>query len=331
MPTAPPRCTIESSSGATDVGTADLAPVVDRARALATLGTAANTRRCYASAWRSFREWTTDHQLAALPATSETVALYVADLSDRLRASSLRLHLAAIGSAHRSAQLVDPTKAESVRKVMRGIRRAQTAISTSKKPLRLRELRLILDAMPDGLNAARDRALLLLGFALGARRSELVALNVDDLETLPEGLRVFIARSKTDQEGEGRAVGVPYASRPDLCPVRAVTAWFDASGITDGAVFRRVDRWGTIGARLGDRSVSIVVKDRAALAGLDPGPLGAHSLRAGLATEAAAAGASERAIMGQTGHRSLRVLRTYIHEGSLWRNNAAAAALERRE
>lgn len=310
---------------------ADLAPTVARARALAELGTSPATRRAYGAAWRSFRAWTTARELPTLPTSPDVVALYLADQAERLKPSTLGLHLAAIASAHRAAGVDDPTKAEAVRVVMRGLRRAQGVAPDSKAPLRVRELWAMLEAMDDGLRARRDRALLLLGFALGARRGELVALDVGDLVDVPEGIEVTIRRGKTDQEGAGRRAGVPYASRPELCPVRAVRAWMEAAAVTDGSLFRGVNRWGTVGGRLSGRAVARVVQDRAALAGFEPSSFGGHSLRAGLATEAAAAGASERAIMGQTGHRSLRVLRGYIRGGSLFRDNAAAAALEKRD
>lgn len=309
----------------------DLAPTVARARALAELGTSDATRRAYGSAWRSFRRWTAARELPTLPTVPDVVALYLADQAERLKPSTLGLHLAAIASAHRAASAEDPTKAEAVRVVMRGLRRAQGVAPDRKAPLRVRELWAILGAMDDGLKAQRDRALLLLGFALGARRSELVALDVGDLVEVPEGIEVTIRRAKTDQEAAGRRAGVPYASRPELCPVRAVRAWLAVSEITDGALFRQINRWGTLGGRLSGRAVARVVQDRAALAGFDPAGFGGHSLRSGLATEAAAAGASERSIMGQTGHRSLRVLRGYIRAGSLFRDNAAAAALEKRD
>ena len=172
----------------------------------------------------------------------------------------------------------------------------------------------------------RDRALLLLGFAGALRRSELVGLDVADVTEGTDGLTVHLRRSKTDQEGAGRTVGIPYGSNPATCPVRAWRAWLEVSGVAEGAAFRPVDRHGHIGGtRLSAQAVALVLKRHAARAGIDPGEVAAHSLRAGLATSAAAAGVPERVIAEQTGHRGTAMLRRYIREGSLFRENAASA------
>ena len=171
----------------------------------------------------------------------------------------------------------------------------------------------------------RDRALLLAGFAGAFRRSELVGLDVSDLEFNSAGLIVNIRRSKTDQEGQGRKVGLPYGSTPVTCPVRALEAWLAVLGTDEGPLFRGINRHGHLaGRRLTAQSVALVIKRRAAQAGMETRDLAGHSLRAGLATAAAAAGVSERAIMAQTGHRSLATLRKYLREGSLFLENAAA-------
>jgi integrase len=184
----------------------------------------------------------------------------------------------------------------------------------------------MLDVLDIDLAGCRDRALLLLGFAGALRRSELVGLDVADLTEGTDGLRVRLQRSKTDQEGVGRTVGIPYGSNPVTCPVRAWLAWLEVSGITEGAAFRPVDRHGRIGTtRLSGQAVALVLKRHAARAGLDPGEMAGHSLRAGLATSAAAAGVPERVIAEQTGHKGTAMLRRYIREGSLFRENAASA------
>jgi integrase len=170
----------------------------------------------------------------------------------------------------------------------------------------------------------RDRALLLIGLAGSFRRSELVALNVDDVQVIGDGLVVTLRRSKTDQEGEGRKVGIPYGSNPETCPVRALRAWQEASGIEAGALFRSVSRHGKIGGRLSGFAVAIIVKRYAGAVGLEAAGYSGHSLRAGLATAAAIRGASERSIMAQTGHKSAAMVRRYIRDGSLFRENAAA-------
>jgi len=179
--------------------------------------------------------------------------------------------------------------------------------------------------LPSGARGDRDRALLLVGFAAALRRSELVALDVNDVVARPEGLVVNIRRSKTDQEGAGRKVGVPYGSHPQTCPVRAVEAWRQAGRIDEGALFLSFDRRGRqTQQRLHPSAVPRIVPRALAATGADPEPYSAHSLRAGLATAAAEAGVSERAIMAQTGHRGVVVARGYIREGSLFRENAAA-------
>lgn len=172
----------------------------------------------------------------------------------------------------------------------------------------------------------RDRALLLLGFAGALRRSELVALDHDDLQITREGVIVTLRRSKTDQDGLGRQIGIPSGSNPLTCPVRAVQAWLEIATISEGPLFRAVHRQATISDRcLSGRSVALIVKRRAHLAGLDATTVSGHLLRAGLATSAAAAGVSERVIAEQTGHKSMTVLRTYIRVRSLFTENAASA------
>lgn len=161
----------------------------------------------------------------------------------------------------------------------------------------------------------------------GFRRSELVSLDVEDLKFTDDGLEVVLRRSKTDQEGEGRKLGIPYGGTPLTCPVRAVRDWLEHASLTlsEGRLFRHVSRGGKVGrARLGDRAVALIVKKRALLAGFDPAEFAGHSLRAGLATSAAKAGKGERAIMKQTGHRSAAVLRRYIRDAELFDDNAAA-------
>jgi integrase len=171
----------------------------------------------------------------------------------------------------------------------------------------------------------RDRALLLLGFAGALRRSELVGLDLADVTEGTDGLTVHLRRSKTDQEGTGRTVGIPFWSNPVTCPVRAWRDWLEVSSITEGPAFRPVDRHGRIGpTRLSAPAVALVLKRHAARAGLDPGEVAGHSLRAGLATSAASAGVPERVIAEQTGHRGTAMLRRYIREGSLFRANAAS-------
>jgi integrase len=182
----------------------------------------------------------------------------------------------------------------------------------------------MLDKLPATRVGLRDRAVLLLGFAGAFRRSELVSLDVADLEFSSAGLIVTLRKSKTDQKGAGRRIGIPYGSTEGTCPVRAVQAWLETARISDGPVFRPLDRFQRVQTtRLSDKAVALIVKRRAKAVGLDPTRYAGHSLRAGLATSAAAAGASERVIMSQTGHRSADMVRKYIREGSLFTANPA--------
>jgi len=188
----------------------------------------------------------------------------------------------------------------------------------------LDDIRAMVGATDAGLIGSRDQALILLGFAGAFRRSELVALDVADLAFSRDGLTVTLRRSKTDQEGAGRKVGIPYGSNPDTCPVRAVQSWLEDASVADGPAFRAVNRHGKVQeSGLAPIDVARIVKKLAQCAGLDPAKYAGHSLRAGHATQAATAGASERSIMNQTGHRSVQMVRRYIRDGSLFRENSA--------
>jgi integrase len=251
--------------------------------------------------------------------------LYLMDLAGVAKTSTISRRLAAIAEAHRTAGCPSPTDDPTVKAVWAGIRRVHGTAADGAAPLTIGLLRRIVDALPDDLAGERDRALLVVGFAGALRRSELVALDVADVEERHEGLVVGIRRSKTDQEGAGRHVGLPYGSNPATCPVRSLRTWLEAAEISSGPVLRPVTRHGKVGpGRLSAASANRIVQRAVLRAGLDSRPYSAHSLRAGLATSAAEAGVSERAIMAQTGHRSVTVARGYIRSGSLFRDNAAA-------
>jgi len=302
-----------------------LAGVGERARDYANSSTSTNTRRAYRADWADFTAWCQTHRLDALPAVPATVALYIADQAAHCKPSTIQRRLAAISQAHKLAHLSSPTADPAVRAVNAGIRRTHGTAPDAKAPAVTDELRRMLSALPATTRGVRDRALLLMGFAGAFRRSELVALNVADVRRTEEGLVVTIRRSKTDQEGQGRTVGVPYGSDPLTCPVRALAGWFGVSGVREGALFRTVGNDDCVQAgRLSDRGVARAVQRGAQAAGLDPATYAGHSLRAGLATSAAKAGVSERAIMAQTGHKSLPMVRKYIRDGNLWTENAAA-------
>jgi len=304
----------------------ELAEIGEDARSYVAASRATNTDRAYRTGWDQFTRWCETHGRESLPASAETVALYVADLASTHKPATIDARLAAISAAHRAAGHGSPTKAEAVRLVRRGVRRTLGTAQRQVRPVTVADLRAMVDAIGDGPAGCRDRALLLLGFAGALRRSELVGLDVADVVEGPEGLTVTLRRSKTDQEGAGRTVGIPYGSNPATCPVRAWRAWLEAGRITEGPAFRPIDRHSNIGtARLGDQSVAVILKRHAERAGMDPATVAGHSLRAGLATAAAAAGVPERVIANTTGHKGTAMLRRYIREGSLFRENAAAA------
>ena len=284
-----------------------------------------NTRRAYASDWDDFARWCQPYAFVPLPARPETVALYLTALADALKPSTLGRRLATISQVHQAAGHETPTTTAPVRLVWAGIRRAKGTGQQGKAPAITAEIGRMVDTLDERLLGVRDRALLLIGFAGAFRRSELVGLDVGDVHAGHDGLTILIRKSKTDQEGQGRKVGIPYGSHPHTCPVRAYLAWIEKCGLTEGALFRSVNRHGTLQAgRLSDRAVALIVKRAAEKAGLNPDKYAGHSLRAGLATSAAQAGVSERAIMAQTGHKSVMVARRYIRDGSLFRDNAAA-------
>ncbi len=298
-----------------------------RTRGYIAAATAPNTRRAYRSDWTDFVAWCERYDLTALPATPETVARYLSALAAVAKVSTVGRRLTAIAKAHRTAGHDSPTKSEVVHLTMRGIRRTHGIAPTQKAPTLLVDLRAMVAALPETPLGTRDRALLLLGFAGAFRRSELVSLDVADLAFGERGLTVTVRRAKGDQEGAGTIKGIPFGRHGLTCPVTAVRDWLDMSGITDGPVFRPINRHGQIrSARLGDKAVALVVKRAAAAVGLDPDKYAGHSLRAGLATAAAAAGAQERDIMRQTGHRSVQMVRRYIRDGELFHDNAAAIA-----
>lgn len=302
--------------------------LLDAARTYAAASRSANTRRAYQSDLRDFTAWCDTNGMCALPATPDTVALYLTALAQTgAKASTIQRRVSAISQAHQLAgHAPSPTADPVVRSTMAGIRRSLGTATAQKAPLLTIELRRLLATCDAATRAGlRDRALLLLGFAGGFRRGELVALDAGDVTETEDGLRIRIRRSKTDPEGQGREVGIPYGQHPETCPIRALRAWRTVTSADSGPLFRPVDRHDQVHAgRLSDRGVARVVQRAAMRAGLDPARYAGHSLRAGLATAAAQGGAPERAIMAQTGHRSLTMVRRYIRSGSLFTENAAA-------
>lgn len=268
-------------------------------------------------------------EVPGLPADTMTIARYITYLADmeQRKTSTIQRRLSAINQKHRQNGFIPiSTRDEPLHSVWEGIRRVKGTAQQGKAPVTIDDMRAMVDSLPVGLLGVRDRALLLVGFAGAFRRSELVGLNAEDMEFTRDGLIVHLRKSKTDQEGQGRKIGIPYGSNTDTCPVRAVQSWMDDGDIATGPLFRSVNRHGHIQqGRLSDKAVALVVKRCAKAVGLDEARYAGHSLRAGLATSAAIAGVSEHSIMAQTGHKSVGMVRRYIRDGNLFRNNAAGS------
>jgi integrase len=297
---------------------------LDQVREFVRASKAVNTLRGYQSDWRDFCGWSRSRGLSPLPAVPETVAAYIAECAGRLKPGSIHRRLNAIAEAHKAAGLGSPTHSPIVANTMKGIRRTLGTAPVQKTAALTDDIRGMVDAAGEGVIGARDRALILLGFAGAFRRSELVGLDVEDCSFGKDGLTVTLRRSKVDQEAAGRKVGIPYGANPETCPVRTLQAWLELAGITDGPLFRSINRHGRVKAgRLSGSDVARLVKKLADRGGLEPAKYAGHSLRAGHATSAAISGASERSIMRQTGHRSVQMVRRYIRDGSLFRENSA--------
>jgi integrase len=257
----------------------------------------------------------------------DTACLYVVDCAQRLTKATLNRRIAAISRRHRDAGHTSPTEEGTFRQVMAGVRRRRTEPQVAKRPLRAADLFEILAQLDDGTaQGLRDRALLVVGFTGALRRSELVALDVENVRWTREGMVLNIRVSKTDQEGKGIEVGIPNGRKPGTCPVRLLKGWLEFAEVKSGPIFRPIGKGGNIGtSRLGDRSVALIVKRTVGHAGFSPEEFSGHSLRAGLATSAAEAGQQERDIMQQTRHKSEKMVRRYIRKGSLFQGNVVDA------
>ena len=332
------------------------------------------TLRAYRSDWSDFAAWCGSRGVAAMPAAPETVSLYIASRAEAgpdgddgrptapLKVATLERRMAAISQAHKLAGVESPAlrSREPLHSVWAGVVRTLGAAREKVAPALAADVVAMAQACDEAvrraetspeaepaasgggasgargaaLRARRDKALLLLGFAAALRRSELAAVRTEHLSLTPDGLRLLIPKSKSDQEGAGQVVGVAYGSRHETCPVRAVRSYIAAAGreLADqgrpsplsGPVFRSVDRWGRLGHKaITGRTVANVVKQYAAAAGLDPTLYAGHSLRAGFATTAARAGKPDRAIQKQTRHKSAAMLAEYVREGRLFDDNAS--------
>jgi integrase len=285
---------------------------------------AENTRRGYDSDWRDFTVWCEEHGAEPLPADATTLKRYFIDRQVNLSKATLSRRIASISRFHKEAGHLSPTLDPTFRMVMGGIRRMKKDPTTgAKKALLVEDLKEILAQVDtDTPKGKRDRAMLLVGFAAALRRSELVALDREDIRFTREGLVLTLRKSKTDQENEGVEIGVPRGRKPATCPVLQLEAWLEELKIPKGPIFRRIRKDGKIlPDRLDGRAVAQLVKSYVGHAGFEAKDFGGHSLRAGLATSAAMAGRSERQIMEQTRHKSEKMVRVYIRKGSLFKDN----------
>lgn len=301
----------------------DLGEVGTRAAEFARGAQSPATQRAYSSDWADFCDWCARAALDPLPAEPATVGLYLAARAPDLKFATLARRVAAIAAAHRRAGSRLETGHPAIAAVLAGIRRQYGSRQIAKDAILVDDLKALLRLLPPGLQGIRDRAILLIGFAGAFRRAELSALDIEDINVGALGVVVTLRRSKTDQAGVGRRVGIPRGKKSS-CPVHSLEEWLRAAAISDGALFRALDR-GHAGARLSGQAIAEIVKRAAMRAGIDPRRIGGHSLRRGFATSAARGGADLAFIMQVTGHRSADVARRYVEEGRIFANPASKA------
>jgi integrase len=319
--------------------------MAEKAAGSAEAAKAPNTRRAYRSDWAAFKGWCTGRGLEAMPASADTVLGYLIDHAGQLKVSTLQRRLSAIREAHLYRGITLDTSSAAFRDVWRGIRRTHAMPADKKAPLLTLGLRRAIGTLPDTLAGRRDRALLLVGFGGALRRSELASLETANREGAPgwievtlDGLAVHLGATKTDQTGEGEILGIPHGANAETCPVRAYAIWRAASGIVIGPAFRSVDRHGHMGAEaISDKTVATIVKRTVVagemIGGATPAEakrmarrFAGHSLRAGLATSAAANDAPGHAIQRQLRHKRFDTTQGYIRSGELFKKNAAGFA-----
>lgn len=295
--------------------------------AFAEMEKSAGTRRAYRGDFAIFTAWCVARDLEFMPATPGTAARFLSSQATGAKKSStIGRRAAAIAYAHKLAGYEPPTNAETVKAVVRGIRRAIGTAPVRKAPATADLVMRMIEGCPDSLIGLRDRALLALGFAGAFRRSELVALEVSDLLATADGFRCTIRKSKTDQEGAGQEIAIPRGCRIE--PVAAIEAWLAASGITAGPIFRPIAKGGHIqDAPLSGHSAAAIVKAAAKRVGLDPSTFAGHSLRAGFLTTAAEAGSSVLKMVEVSRHKSIDILTMYVRRSNFFREHAGAAFL----
>jgi integrase len=305
-----------------------LEELIQKAKTFVAAAKAPATLKAYRNDWRDFESWCREHQLPSLPSTPESVALYIADRASRLASGTIARRLTSITKAHQAAGFNDSpamTRHFVVGETLKGVRRTIGTAQHGKDPLLSADIRRIVAARREDLLGLRDAALVLVGFAGGFRRSELALIHICDLKFSADGVVVNVRKSKTDQEGAGREVGLPFGAGQDTCPVHALRQWLDSAGIREGPVFRSVGRYGHVSRRgLHRDSIGKLLKRAAGRAGLKVEELGGHSLRAGCVTQAAMNGVREFVIMKQTGDKTVTTLRRFIRSGEIFRENAAA-------
>ena len=287
-----------------------------------------NTVRAYKSDFNDFGVFCAQNGFKSLPSEPNIVSLYLTHLSTKdAKISTLKRRLVSIGVIHKLKGHYLDTKHPLIIENIMGIKRRKGSIQKAKKPILINSLKLIINAIDEQNNQEikkfRDRSIILIGFSGGFRRNEIVSLDYDDLDFVPEGVKINIKRSKTDQFGEGFTKALPYFDSSQYCPVISLKKWLDISKITSGPLFRRFLKGSKLSEnRLTDQTVAILIKEYLNLAGINSKNYSGHSLRSGFATSAAESGVEERNIMAMTGHKSTEMVRRYIKEANLFKNNA---------
>ena len=287
-----------------------------------------NTVRAYKSDFNDFSLFCVKNGFSFLPSEPKIVSLYLTHLSTKdVKISTLKRRLVSIGVIHKIKGHYLDTKHPSIIENLMGIKRRKGSVQKGKKPLLINNLKRIINVIDqdksEEIKKLRNRSIILIGFSGGFRRNEIVSLDYDDLDFVSEGLKINLKRSKTDQYGEGSVKGLPYFENPQYCPVVSIEKWLKLSKINNGPLFRRFTKGSNLSEnRLTDQSVALIIKEYLKLAGIDNKNYSGHSLRSGFATSAAEAGAEERSIMAMTGHKSTEMVRRYIKEANLFKNNA---------
>ena len=287
-----------------------------------------NTIRAYKSDFRDFGLFCSKNGFRSLPSDPRTISLYLTYLSTKeIKMSTLKRRLVSIGVIHKLKGHYLDTKHPSIIENIMGIKRRKGSVQKGKKPLLINNLKTLINVIDskisEEIKRLRDRSIILIGFSGGFRRNEIVSLDYDDLEFVSEVLKINLKRSKTEQFGEGTIKGLPYFDNSQYCPVTSVKRWIEVSNIKSGPLFRRFSKGSKLTEnRLTDQSIALLIKNYLRLAGIDNNNYSAHSLRSGFATSAAEAGAEERSIMAMTGHKSTEMVRRYIKEANLFKNNA---------